>query len=286
MFKLFKKIQRFFPPFIVDFVKKNLGYIGYALWEYAPKGFLTQIKKGGWDLESIAVVQKEKWEAYRDRVRSNQSIGVNHEHPDSSIQHEPFFHNLLVSFAYVIALSGLKKKSIDFLDWGGGIGHYGLLAEELIKPAEIKINYFCYDFPGFCNHGKELNPNYNYFSDENKYHDHKFDLVMASSSIWYEEDWKKGVDKLCKFETDFLYITRMIFIDEQPSYVALQRPKSMGYNTEYLFWIINKHTFVKYLNEKNFTLVREFEFGNILPIFKAPEQGTMKGFLFKRQTNL
>jgi putative methyltransferase (TIGR04325 family) len=281
MLKLFKKLQLVLPPFLVDFIKKNIGYVGYAIWEYSPEGFNKEIKKKGWDLESIAALQNEKWDGYSKRIKSTQNIGVNHENSDPTIPNDPFFHNLLTSFAYVIMLSGLKKDSIDFLDWGGGIGHYGLLAEELIKPAKIKMNYFCYDFPVFCKKGETLNPNYNYFHNENQYHYHKFDLIMASSSIWYEEDWKKGVDKLCNFETNFLYITRMIFINKKPSYVAVQRPKSMGYDTEYLFWVINKIEFINYLKEKNFELIREFEFGVVTPIFKGPEQGTMKGFLFQ-----
>jgi hypothetical protein len=109
MFKLLKKIQLVLPPFLTDFVKKNLGYIGYAVWEYAPKGFDTEIKMGGWDLESIAVLQKEKWEAYSNRIKSAQNIGVNHENSDLTISHDPFFHNLLSTFAYVISLSGIKK---------------------------------------------------------------------------------------------------------------------------------------------------------------------------------
>jgi hypothetical protein len=127
-----------------------------------------------------------------------------------------------------------------------------------------------------------LNPSYNFFSDENQHQNHIFDLVMASSSIWYEKSWRNGVDKLCKIETDFLYITRMIFIEEHSSYVAVQRPKLMGYDTEYLFWVINKKEFINYIAEKNFELIREFEFGSVPSIFKGPEQGTMKGFLFKR----
>ena len=283
MRKTFKKIQRILPPILSDFIKKNLGYIGYAIWEYAPKGFNTEIKKGGWNLESIAVLQKEKWVDYTNRIKSTQNIGVNHEDSDSKVSNDLFFHNLLSSFAYVISLSGLRKESINFLDWGGGIGHYGLLAEELIKPARIHLNYFCFDFAVFCDNGKALNPKFNYFSDENLYNDRRFDLVMASSSIWYEKDWKKGVDKLCKYKTNFLYITRMIFINEQPSYIAIQRPKLMGYDTEYLFWVINKTEFINYINNKGFILIREFEFGSVPPIFKAPEQGTMKGFLFSSE---
>jgi putative methyltransferase (TIGR04325 family) len=281
--KIFKKIQRLLPPFISDFIKVNLGYLGYAIWEYAPEGFKTKIKSGGWDLESIAVLQSKKWNNYSCRIKSNQNLGINHEDSITSMTFDPFFHNLLACFGYVIALSGIKKSTLNFLDWGGGIGHYGLLAEELIKTSEIPINYFCFDFPTYCHHGKCLNRHFNFVSEECQLPEIKFDLIMASSSIWYEVDWKIGLDKLCRINTHYLYITRMIFITKKPSYVAIQRPKLMGYDTEYLFWVINKNEFICYLEGKNFKLVREFEFGNVTPIFKAPEQGTMKGFLFVRK---
>lgn len=283
MIKFFKKIQLILPPLLTNFLKNNVGYIGYAIWEYAPKGFDTKINEGGWNIESIAVLQRDKWGDYSNRIKSTQNFGVNHENPDSSIENDPFFHNLLASFAYVITLSGSKKESINFLDWGGGIGHYGLLAEELIKPSDIKLNYYCFDFPSFCNYGKTINPKFNFFSDPSQFQDRKFDLVMASSSIWYENDWKIGVDKLCNYDSNFLYITRMIFINKQTSYVAIQRPKLMGYDTEYLFWVINKTEFINYLATKKYSLIREFEFGNVPPIFKGPEQGSMKGFLFKKK---
>lgn len=283
MISFYKKLKYILPPFFIIFLKKNIGYIGYAIWEYAPKGFNTKIKNGGWNLESIANLQVQKWGEYSKRATSIYNLGFNHENPDANIQNDPFSHNLLVSFAYVITLSGLKKKSINFLDWGGGIGHYGLLAEQLIKEVDIELNYYCFDFPVFCKHGKILNPSFNFFSDHKQFLDCKFDLVMASSSIWYERDWKMGIDKLCAYSSNFLYITRMIFINNQPSYVALQRPKLMGYNTEYLFWVINKSDFISYLNEKKYSLVREFDFGDIPPIFKAPEQGTMQGYLFVKR---
>lgn len=282
MYKIFKKIQRIIPPILFDLIKKYSGYLGYSIWEYAPKGFSTNIKKNGWDLESIAKQQYDKWNGYSQRIKSKNNFGINHESSDYTISNDPFFHNLLASFAYVITLSGLKKESIEFLDWGGGVGHYGLLAEELVKSANLKLSYYCFDFPIFCEYGKKLNPNYHYFSDENSYQNNQYDLVMASSSIWYEDDWKIGVDKLCKFKTNYLYITRMIFISEHASYVAIQRPKLMGYDTEYLFWIINREEFTDYINQKGFSLIREFEFGEVPPIFKGPEQGTMKGFLFKK----
>ncbi|MDB5274946.1 MAG: hypothetical protein JWO58_3313 [Chitinophagaceae bacterium] len=281
MQKTLKKIKQLIPPVVLNFCLKNIGYIGLAPWEYMPEGFSYRNKSKGWDLESIVQLQLDKWPKYAERVKSTASLGFNHESADIS-GNTPFFHNLLVSFAYVLTLASLNKKEIRFLDWGGGIGHYGLLAEELLKPVNLDFNYYCYDFEVFEKTGKQINLKYNYFHDNDKYYDVKFDIIMASSSIWYEENWKNGIDKPCKYDTDFLYITRMIFISNTPSYVAIQRPKHIGYNTEYLFWIINKHEFIAYVTKKGFSLIREFEFGEATPIFKAPEQGTMQGFLFKK----
>lgn len=277
-----KKIQLFLPPVVTDFLKRNIGYVGRAPWEYFPGGFESKIKTGGWGLDSIAALQREKWDSYANRIGSYNALGVNHESPHISNENDPFFHNLLVSFAYVLALSAIQKKVTRVLDWGGGIGHYGLLAEELIKTTNVDVDYYCYDFEVFNHHGKALNPAYHYFSDENSHQDVDFDLVVASSSLWYEKNWKAGVDKICKYNSDYVYITRMIFILAKPSFVAIQRPKTMGYETEYLFWILNKSEFLKYMESKNLSLVREFEFGPVTPIFKAPEQGTMMGFLFKK----
>jgi putative methyltransferase (TIGR04325 family) len=282
MASFLKKMQLFLPPVLADFIKKNIGYVGLAPWEYAPQGFKTEVKAGGWGLDSIAALQKEKWPSYASRIGSCNSLGINHESPNVSSNNDPFFHNLLISFAYVFALSAINKKVVKMLDWGGGIGHYGLLAEELVKTTGIEVDYFCYDFEVFNNHGSTLNPTYHYFNDKDLYLDQKFDLLVASSSIWYETDWKVGVDKICRYDAEYIYITRMIFIVDKPSFVAIQRPKTMGYQTEYLFWIINKTEFLQYMESKNLMMVREFEFGPVTPIFKAPEQGTMKGFLFKR----
>lgn len=279
--KTAKRIKQFIPPILLNFCLKYSGYIGLASWEYVPEGFSYKNKSKGWDVESIADLQLNKWAKYSERIKSVKALGINHE-SDDYINNNPFFHNLSVSFAYVLTLAGLNKKNINFLDWGGGIGHYGLLAEELTRPAGLDINYYCYDFDVFGNKGRQANAEYIYFSNDTMYTTVKFDLIMASSSIWYEKDWRNGIDKILKYNTEYLYITRMIFITDKPSYVAIQRPKSMGYDTEYLFWVINKSELIKYVAESGFNLIREFEFGKTMPVFKAPEQGSMQGFLFKK----
>lgn len=281
MLKFFKKLKRIIPPFLTDFLLRNMGYFGVASWRFMPEGFDYPVNSKGWEMDEIAKLQYEKWGDYSVLIKSDKPLGVNHESSESKTYVDPFFHNLLISFAYVLTLSAIGKKKVSFLDWGGGIGHYGLLAEELLRTGNVQVNYFCYDFDVFKFYGEKLNPHFTFFSDKNQHLTASFDLVMASSSIWYERNWKDGVDKLCEHDIQYLYITRMIFIEDKPSYVALQQPSYMGYKTEYLFWVINKTEFLNYLSEKGYSLIREFEFGAVTPIFKAPEQGTMKGFLFK-----
>jgi putative methyltransferase (TIGR04325 family) len=282
MQKITKIIKKILPPFLFKFILNNSPYFGFTIWKYAPDKFDTVISTDGWNLESIAAIQVSKWENYKNRIKSTNAIGLNHESDNFGLTNDPFFHNLLVSFAYVLGLSAISKKSIKVLDWGGGIGHYGLLSEELFKSTNLKIDYYCYDFPVFCSAGQKINPNYTFFNNENMIKGFEFDLIVASSSIWYEKDWKNGVNKLCNYNPEYLYITRMIFTNKGESYVALQKPKQKGYKTEYLFWVINEFDFVSYTSSKNYKLIREFEFGEPIPIFKAPQQGTYKGFLFKK----
>lgn len=116
---MLKWIQPFIPPILTSFLKK-LGYFGIASWEYVPDGFSRHIKNGGWNIEAIAKLQYEKWDAYAFRIKSLGPLGVNHESIDPDKSNDIFFHNLLASFAYVFALSGVNKKTIKFLDWGGG----------------------------------------------------------------------------------------------------------------------------------------------------------------------
>jgi hypothetical protein len=73
----------------------------------------------------------------------------------------------------------------------------------------------------------------------------------------------------------------MIFVEQIPSFVAIQRPHGI-YNTEYLCWILNKAEFISYVEAKGFKLVRELLIDKSPFIFRAPEQGNIIGFLFRK----
>jgi hypothetical protein len=107
---------------------------------------------------------------------------------------------------------------------------------------------------------------------------------MASSSIWYERDWRTLVRKLAQ-ASDSLYICRMAFVFRSPSAVAIQRPmRGASYATEYLCWILNRDEFVEHVDSCGMTLVREFVMEDGPSIRRLEEQPLSRGFLFRRQT--
>jgi hypothetical protein len=74
----------------------------------------------------------------------------------------------------------------------------------------------------------------------------------------------------------------MMFTNDAPSFVALQRPYAYGYETEYPLWILNEREFIAAAERSGMKPVREFLFGEGPPILNAPARGIFKGFLFRR----
>jgi len=275
-------LKNILPPFVVKVYKKYAGYILKAQWEYLPNGFNTKIKSDGWDLQSIVDLQVSKWELFKNAVNSLKPLGINHESNNQQFNLDLYSHNTIYSYAYVLLLSSHNKSSIKILDWGGGIGHYGIISDSLLKPIKINIKYNCYDLSKFCIAGSKLNPNYTYFDNTKSALNNNYDLIIASSSLWYEQDWKETMLNLANSTNEYLYITRMNFISKKESYVAVQRPSIFGYNTEYMCWIINENEFIAHAKKIGLELIREIYIGHSFPIFKAPEQGHFKGFIFKK----
>lgn len=275
-------LKNILPPFILNFYKNYAGYLIKSQWEYLPNGFDTKINTNGWDVQSIVDLQVSKWDEFKDSVHSIKPLGINHESNNQKFHYDIYAHNTLYSFAYPLLLASMNKNTVEILDWGGGIGHYGIIAESLLKPTRTALKYHCYDLNKFCISGATLNPNYIYFDTPATALNKTYDLIIASSSIWYEKDWKTALSNLANSTSDYLYITRMNFIADKPSYVAIQRPSIFGYNTEYMCWILNENEFVDYAKSIGLLIVREIFIGHSYPIFKAPEQGKFKGFIFKK----
>ncbi len=277
------------PPILWRALQKMRRIRGHAKgldeWAYIPEGWAyarshPEIK--GWNVAEILAVYKRKWPRFVALVEGTGPLGVAHE-SDLSTNDDVSSHNSLMSFAYAIALATHHLESWSFLDWGGGIGHYYLLARALLP--DLTLEYHCKDTPLLAEYGARLFPGQHFYSDLSCL-ERTYDFVMASTSLHYEEDWPGLLMRLAKATRSYLYITGLPTVFNAPSFVFVQRPYSYGYNTEYLGWCLNYSQFVEEAGRADLALVREFVIGVRPLIHKAPEQCQYRGFLFRRTASV
>jgi putative methyltransferase (TIGR04325 family) len=251
-----------------------------AEWEYIPEGWAyarTHPEVRGWNVQGVLEVYKQKWPRFVEMVQMTGPLGVAHE--SALVTNEDLSsHNIIMAFAYVLALAARHKNTLSMLDWGGGIGHYYLLAQVLLP--DVSIEYHCKDVPLLAEYGAQLFPDQHFYADESCLAC-TYDFVMASTSLHYSEDWRRVLAGLVRATGEYLYITRLPTVVQAPSYVFIQRPYAYGYNTEYLGWCLNRTSFLNEVGKLGLTLVRGFVIGEQPPIANAPEPCQYRGFLFR-----
>ena len=249
-------------------------------WEYIPEGWAyaeTHREVKGWNVQDVLEVYKQKWPKFVAMTRGTGPLGVAHESALTS-NTDINSHNTIMAFAYAIALAAHRLESLSMLDWGGGIGHYYLLAKALLP--NVRIDYHCKDVPVLAEYGAQLFPQQHFYPDESCL-ERTYDFVMASASMHYTEDWQALLAGLARATQSYLYITRLPTVLQAPSFVFIQRPYAYEYNTEYLGWCLNRASFLNEAEKSGLTLVREFVIAERPPIANAPEQCQYRGFLFR-----
>ena len=161
-----------------------------AEWEYVPEGWARPVK--GWAVDAVARAYREKWPAYLAAIEAPGPLGVHHETAEV-LRDDLGAHNMLVSFAYVLALAARGRERISVLDWGGGLGHYHALGRSVVP--DLHLDYHCKETPAFCAIGRELQPEVVFHEDDSCL-EQRYDLVVASSSLQYEQDWQSLLGRL------------------------------------------------------------------------------------------
>jgi putative methyltransferase (TIGR04325 family) len=248
-------------------------------YEYIPEGWPYAENHSairGWDVEDVAAVYRLKWQKFVSMAEGSGPLGFSHE-SDLMSDTDLYSHNVIMSFGYVLCLASRAKKEISILDWGGGIGHYYLLAKALLPG--VTIDYHCKDLPKLAALGRELLPCQHFYTDDTCF-ERKYDLVIASGSFQYSKNWPEILEKLATVTLSHLYIARLPVIQTADSFVFVQRPYLYGYNTEYLGWCLNVKDFLKCADSLKLAVVREFDYGNSAFILNAPEHNRERGYLF------
>jgi putative methyltransferase (TIGR04325 family) len=281
-------LKLFIPPIVIKgarFVqnllqKPDLYSMGFHTLEYAPNGWQTQLNNNrnkGWSVNSVIDTEKAKWDVFCRNLEGSGPLGFSHEHTDLSIIRNPNFHNVHISYAYVLALTAHKKDSISVLDWGGALGHYYLVAKAVLPG--VDIDFHVKEVPLMAKAGEQLNPEVNWYDDETCL-ERDYDLVMMTGSIPYMEDWADVLRRIARSIKGYLFISRLPVVEHSPSFVAIQRL----YNSQMLHQQINQTELLETVGETGLTLVREFVVGDRPYIKGAPEQCEVRGWLFKKET--
>ncbi|MHC4251375.1 MAG: methyltransferase, TIGR04325 family [Planctomycetota bacterium] len=276
-------LKSFLPP-VISGLPHQLGKLfrGRAArapeWEIASDGWQTDNPRiKGWDVTSVVETQRAKWPEFVRSMRGYGPLGVAHE-AAAAAGSDYASHNVLMSYAYVLALAARQKDTISVLDWGGGIGHYCVISRALLPAMEIE--YHCRDLPLFCQCGKEVLPGETFHDDDDCFR-RSYDLVLASGSLQYVEDWRTTVASLVAATGSYLFITRLPVVHSADSFVVVQRPYRFGYDTEYLSWRFNRGEFLDHMETLGVELVREFLIWGQVDIHNAPEPCEFRGYLFR-----
>jgi putative methyltransferase (TIGR04325 family) len=243
-------------------------------WEYIPEGWEQEAK--GWAVDSVARGYRDKWPDYVAAIEAPNPLGVHHETAQVTVG-DPGAHNMLVTFAYVVALVARGRNRLSVLDWGGGLGHYHALARSAVPGLEL--DYHVKETPATSAVGAELSPEV-VFHDDDSCLGRRYDLVVASSSLQYEQDWRLLLGRLAGAAGGHLYVARVPVALRAESFVVIQRPYAHGYDTEYLGWVLNRRDL---LAAAGLPLAREFLLDARFSAEGAPENPVEhRSFLFNR----
>ena len=254
-------------------------------WEHVPEGWAHAAADPavkGWDVDAVAAAYRRRWPSFVRALEGPGPLGVAHEVPDGIDvpRDERGAHNTVISFAYVLARAAHRRDQVSLLDWGGGPGHYYLIARAALP--DVRLEYHSKDVPKLAALGRELVPDA-HFHDDDSCLGRPYDLVLASGSLQYAEDWRALLSRLTASSSPFLYVTRLPVALRARSFVVVQRPYAYGYETEYLGWVVARGELLQAAGDAGLRLEREFLLVDEAHVAGAPETPVQhRGFLFRR----
>lgn len=273
-----QSVYRLLQP-AIEYLRQRLVRIVYPdHLDYAPKGWKTVLgadDTGGWNDLSIITAEKGRWDAFCKLVSGTGPLGFSHEQTDLVSNRNVSFHNVQITYGYVLALAARQKSNLSVLDYGGGLGHYYQLGKSLLPDVEFKFH--CKEMPRMAEAGQLLNPEIQWFTDDSCLKK-TFDLVMISGSLQYIERWQDLLQAISPAVGGHLFLTRIPVIEKSDSFVAVQE----AYGTKMLHWQFNKDALLQTIENAGFSTIREFVVGDRPYIKHAPEQCELRSWLFRK----
>ncbi len=264
---------------LIKYLKNRVERLLYPpLLEYAPDGWhsvLNESDNVGWNATNVVTAEKAKWDAFGAVIAGTEPLGFSHEHADFADNRVVPFHNVHITYGYVLALAAHQKATLSVLDYGGGLGHYFQIGKALLP--DILLDFHCKEMASIAEAGKMLNPDILWHTDDGCMK-RKYDLVMINGSLQYLENWQQFLRDISESVGDYLFLTRVPVIEKADSFVAVQNI----YGTHMLHGQFNQNDLLQVVKDTGLTLFREFVVGDRPYIKNAPEQCELRGWLFRK----
>jgi putative methyltransferase (TIGR04325 family) len=256
-------------------------------WQLAEEGWdaarEAEQKAGqGWDVGAVARSYARRWPEFLQAIEGPGPLGVSYEVPEGAAigRDDPTAQNVVLAFGHALARAARGTNAVSVLDWGGALGHYHELGRRLLDG--VALDYHCRELPAVCAEGRRLSPGVTFHETDDCLR-RRYDLVMASGSLQYTDDWAELLRRLAQAADPWLYVTRIPVARTHPSFVARQRAYAYGYETEYVGWVPNRGELVATAQHAGLQLTREFVLLAPMPVAGAPEDPVHVGMLFRRR---
>jgi putative methyltransferase (TIGR04325 family) len=275
--RLLSALARCLPPSVASRLRRQLG-LPPNHWEYVAREWPEKdARAAGWAHPSVAAALVEKWPAYASALNGTAPLGL---WPLAPQARDELAHNLMMTFAYVVARASHGRQGLSVLDWGGSIGHYALAARQLLP--DIEFDYTIRELPEIRGALQTAQPWVSIATTDDTAFARSYDLVLASNSIQYTREWRRLTARMAEAASRWLFVTCVPVVAESDDFVIVQRPYSYGLATEYISWVFHRGKLLKHFEALGLTLVREFLAGGVIAAHGAPEIARHEGYLFRR----
>ena len=255
------------PPFLWDYARRSFGGVWRVTAWPTPNA-------DGWT-KAAASAAKGYEEGIRRMTQGEALSYLPTEEPAAWLDSDPQFHHRIVQLGLVAARKTGMDYTLSILDYGGGFGGHAHALKRMLP--QLRLQYTVCELPAFCELGRKLNPAVRFVSSLEEA-GKGYNLVYASSSVQYTQDWRKLLRDLSAACAGGLFITRTPFISTGATFVNMQR----AYGTVWPGWVFNKEEFVREVHATSPMRLREvFMNGRGLAVRGAAEPNVHLGLLFE-----
>jgi len=258
-------------------VRRHPRNVALPAWECEPRGWAASGSLRGWDVDGVAAAALARLPEFRAALALPAALGASTEAALPVRSNPVTAQQEALVLGDALLRASRHRTELSVLDWGGGLGFSGLLARAIV-PDDVALEYHCREHSRLVAAGSRAVPEVRFWGTDGCF-DRTYDLVLASSSLQYAEDWRSVVARFASVATGFVLLTRVPVVEDHPAFVVRQRVPEYG--TEYLGWVFNRGELLAAADGFGLRLAREFVLGYRPEVVGAPEQDETRAYLFE-----